>query len=161
MIPGGIHATDRVTTFLFGQAGRDGIPGLSGIEFKDEEDASTSNGPIVIGNDVWIAREVIVLSGVTVGDGAVVAAGAVVTGDVAPYEIVGGVPAHHLKWRFDEETRTGLCESGVVAVASRKGTGPPRGTHQWRRGRFCSTAHDGVGDSCPLCGPATKKDVDG
>jgi hypothetical protein len=110
LIPGGIHPMDRVTTFLFGQANRDGIPGMDGMEFRDDDDYSSTNGPIIIGNDVWIAREVIVLSGVSIGDGAVVAAGAVVTNDVAPYEVVGGVPAHHLRWRFDEETRSGLCE---------------------------------------------------
>ncbi len=109
VIPGGIHPTNRVTTFPFGQANRGGVPGLSGVEFK-EDDYLASNGPIVIGNDVWIAREVMVLSGVTIGDGAVVAARAVVTNDVAPYEIVGGVPARHLKWRFNEEIRTGLSE---------------------------------------------------
>jgi acetyltransferase-like isoleucine patch superfamily enzyme len=108
IIPGGIHPTDRVTTFLFGQASRDGIPGLSGVAFEDDLDISITSGPIAIGNDVWIARGAVVLSGVTIGDGAVVAAGAVVTSDVAPYEVVGGVPARHLKWRFDEETRVGL-----------------------------------------------------
>lgn len=110
VIPGGIHPTDRVTTFLFGQASRNGVPGLDGIEFKGEEDYGSTNGPIVIGNDVWIARDVIVLSGVTIGDGAVVAAGAVVASDVAPYEMVGGLPARHLKWRFDEDVRSGLSE---------------------------------------------------
>lgn len=54
----------------------------------------------VIGNDVWIGHGVIVLPGVTVGDGAVLAAGAVISKDVAPYTIVGGVPARFLKDRF-------------------------------------------------------------
>ncbi|WP_298955711.1 DapH/DapD/GlmU-related protein [uncultured Methylobacterium sp.] len=54
----------------------------------------------VIGHDVWIGHGATVLPGVTVGDGAVVAAGAVVTKDVAPYAIVGGVPARHLRDRF-------------------------------------------------------------
>lgn len=48
---------------------------------------------ITIGNDVWIGYGAQVMAGVTVGDGAVIAAGAVVTKDVAPYTIVGGVPA--------------------------------------------------------------------
>jgi len=55
----------------------------------------------VIGNDVWIGHAVIVLPGVTVGDGAVLAAGAVVTRDVAPYTVVGGVPARQIRERFD------------------------------------------------------------
>ncbi len=55
---------------------------------------------VIIGNDVWIGHGVIVLPGVTVGDGAVLAAGAVVTKDVAPYTIVGGVPAKVIRARF-------------------------------------------------------------
>ena len=54
----------------------------------------------VIGNDVWIGHAVTVLPGVTVGDGAVLAAGAVVTKDVAPFTVVGGVPARLLRERF-------------------------------------------------------------
>lgn len=56
--------------------------------------------PVVIGHDVWIGHGVIVLPGVTVGNGAVLAAGAVVTKAVAPYAIVGGVPAQPIRERF-------------------------------------------------------------
>lgn len=56
-----------------------------------------------IGHDVWVGHGVIVLPGVTVGDGAVLAAGAVVTKEVAPYTIVGGVPAKPLRRRFSRE----------------------------------------------------------
>lgn len=58
---------------------------------------------VVIGNDVWIGHGSIVLPGVTIGDGAVVAAGAVVSKDVAPYTIVGGVPAHPIRDRFPRD----------------------------------------------------------
>ena len=64
--------------------------------FRDRRDTRVS-----IGNDVWIGHAVIVLPGVTVGDGAVLAAGAVVTKDVAPYSIVGGVPARQIRERFN------------------------------------------------------------
>jgi acetyltransferase-like isoleucine patch superfamily enzyme len=57
---------------------------------------------VKIGNDVWIGEDVIIPGGITIGDGAVVASRAVVTKDVAPYSVVGGVPAHHIKFRFDE-----------------------------------------------------------
>lgn len=59
--------------------------------------------PILIGNDVWIGTHAVILSGVTVGHGAVIAAGAVVCNDVKPYSVVAGVPAKHIKYRFDEE----------------------------------------------------------
>ena len=61
------------------------------------------NKPVVIGNDVWIGANVVILPGVAIGDGAVLAAGAVVTKDVAPYAIVGGVPAKLIRYRFGEE----------------------------------------------------------
>ena len=58
----------------------------------------------VIGNDVWIASNAIILRGLKVGDGAVIGAGAVVTKDVDPYSIVAGVPAKMIGMRFDEDT---------------------------------------------------------
>lgn len=64
----------------------------------------------IIGHDVWIGHNAIVIGGVTIGDGAIVGAGAVVTKDVEPYSIVGGVPARHIKYRFSEEIRKELVE---------------------------------------------------
>ena len=61
-----------------------------------------------IGNDVWIGNNAVILPGVNIDNGAIIAAGAVVTKDVSPYEIVGGVPAKHLKFRFDENIRSEL-----------------------------------------------------
>ena len=57
----------------------------------------------VIGNDVWIGSNVLLLNGITIGDGAIIAAGAVVTKDVQPYSISGGIPAKHIKFRFNNE----------------------------------------------------------
>lgn len=58
--------------------------------------------PTLIGRDVWIGHGAIILNGLVLGDGAVVAAGSVVTKDVAPFSVVAGNPARHIKWRFDE-----------------------------------------------------------
>jgi acetyltransferase-like isoleucine patch superfamily enzyme len=57
------------------------------------------NRPIVIGNDVWIGGNCMIMAGVTIGEGAVVAGGAVVTKDVEPYSVVGGCPARLIKYR--------------------------------------------------------------
>lgn len=57
---------------------------------------------VTIGHDVWIGHGVTILPGRTIGTGAVIGAGAVVSRDVAPYEVVGGVPARHIKWRFQD-----------------------------------------------------------
>ncbi len=57
------------------------------------------DGDVIIGNDVWIGANAIILSGVTIGDGAVVAAGSVVTKEVPQRAVVGGVPAKILKYR--------------------------------------------------------------
>lgn len=65
--------------------------------------------PPVIEDDVWIGSNAVILPGVTVGRGAVVGAGSVVTKDVKPYSIVGGVPAKHIKFRFEENIRESLC----------------------------------------------------
>jgi virginiamycin A acetyltransferase len=61
-------------------------------------------GDTVIGNDVWIGMDAVILPGVTIGDGAIVGAKAVVTHDVAPYAIVAGNPAKVIKTRFDKRT---------------------------------------------------------
>lgn len=55
----------------------------------------------VVQDDVWIGYGSIVLAGVVIGEGSVVAAGSVVVKDVAPYSIVGGVPAKRIRERFD------------------------------------------------------------
>ena len=63
-----------------------------------------NKGDIVIGNDVWIGYEAVILSGVHIGDGAIIGTRAVVTKDVEPYTIVGGVPAKPIRRRYDRET---------------------------------------------------------
>lgn len=63
-----------------------------------------NKGDIVIGNDVWIGYEAVILCGVHIGDGAIIGTRAVVTKDVEPYTIVGGVPAKPIRKRFNQET---------------------------------------------------------
>jgi acetyltransferase-like isoleucine patch superfamily enzyme len=60
--------------------------------------------PVIIGNDVWLGNNVVVLEGVTIGDGACIGANAVVTKDIPPYAVAAGIPARVLRYRFTEET---------------------------------------------------------
>ena len=64
----------------------------------------------VIGNDVWVGCNVVIMNNVTIGDGAIIAAGSVVTKDVPPYSIVAGVPAKVVKYRFTEAEIEKLLE---------------------------------------------------
>ena len=75
-----------------------------GLDRKDVASSWDHKGDIVIGNDVWIGYEAVVMAGVTIGDGAIIGTRAVVTKDVPPYMIVGGIPARPIKKRFSEET---------------------------------------------------------
>lgn len=88
---GGNHNTNLISTYPFGTSNelighRPGHP--------------LSNGDINVGNDVWIGSHASIMSGVTIGDGAVIAAHSHVVKDVRPYEIVGGNPAQHIRFRF-------------------------------------------------------------
>ena len=58
----------------------------------------------MLGNDVWVGYEAVIMSGVTIGNGAIIGTRAVVTKDVPPYTIVGGVPAKPIRKRFDDDT---------------------------------------------------------
>lgn len=76
---------------------------------KQNVTASWDNkGDIIIGNDVWIGYEAVLMAGVTIGDGAVIGARAVVTKDIPPYTIAGGIPARPIKRRYSEETIAAL-----------------------------------------------------
>ncbi len=74
-------------------------------KFKEFNLVSETNKSAIIGNDVWIGYGVKIIEGVTISDGAIVLAGAYVTKNVESYSIVGGVPAKHIKYRFDEEQK--------------------------------------------------------
>ena len=90
MIRGGNHRLDLVGRYM--------------DTVTEAEKRPADDRDVVISDDVWIGTRAIVLHGVTIGRGAVVAGGAVVTKNVPPYAIVGGVPAHVLRYRWDAET---------------------------------------------------------
>lgn len=81
-----------------------------GLEQKNVTVSWTNKGDIIIGNDVWIGYEAVIMAGVTVGDGAIIGARALVTKDVPPYTIVGGIPAKPIRKRFPEQTISSLLE---------------------------------------------------
>ena len=74
-----------------------------GLDRKDVAAAWDNKGDIVIGNDVWIGYEAVIMTGVHIGDGAIIGTRAVVTKDVPPYTIVGGVPAKEIRKRFNSD----------------------------------------------------------
>ena len=69
-----------------------------------------NKGDIVIGNDVWIGYDAVIMAGVRIGDGAIIGTRAVVTKDVEPYSIVGGVPAKEIRKRFAPDVVAKLLE---------------------------------------------------
>ena len=79
-----------------------------GLDVQSITSAWANKGDIIIGNDVWIGYEAVILSGVTIGDGAIIGARAVVTRDVPPYTIAGGVPAKPIRKRFSDDTISAL-----------------------------------------------------
>ncbi len=80
------------------------------VEQSRQFDGQTT-GPCIIGNDVWIGANAIILAGVKVGDGAIIGANSLVNKDVEPYSIVAGSPAKLIRYRFDAGTIAALQKS--------------------------------------------------
>ena len=98
------HRIDWVSTYPFGHVNQNVFNRFNGVGHP------STKGDVVIGNDVWIAYNVIIMSGVKIGDGAVVAANSHIIKDVEPYSIVGGNPAKLIKKRFTETQIKDLLE---------------------------------------------------
>lgn len=92
------HRISSVTTYPFQVFG-----GLWGERTPPHLSQLPHKGDTVIGNDVWIGRESVIMPGVKIGDGSIVAAYSVVVKDIPPYSVVGGNPARFIKRRFDDE----------------------------------------------------------
>lgn len=94
------HNHKRITTYFI----------QKNFFLEDNDQEISSKGPIIIGSDVWIGSNTVILGGVHIGHGAIVAAGAVVTKSVRPYSIVAGNPAREIGRRFDEDIISNLLK---------------------------------------------------
>ncbi|MBG9312272.1 CatB-related O-acetyltransferase [Corynebacterium diphtheriae bv. mitis] len=95
------HRKDWISTYPFHYMFR---------EDQEIADGYYKIGDTIVGNDVWIGYEAMIMPGVTIGDGVIIAARAVVTRDVEPYSVVGGIPAKLISKRFDDETIASLLD---------------------------------------------------
>ena len=119
LIIGKFCALSRGVTFIMNGANHK-LSGFSTYPFEifgqgwdrvtPQPDEYPFKGDTVIGNDVWIGYEAVVMPGVNIGDGAVIAAKSVVTKDVQPYTIVGGNPARIIRQRFSDAIVQALLE---------------------------------------------------
>jgi virginiamycin A acetyltransferase len=101
---GANHKLDGFSTYpfqIFGNGWEKVTPQTGELPYK---------GDTVIGNDVWIGYEAVMMPGVQVGDGAIIAAKSVVVSDVSPYTIVGGNPAKPIRLRFEDDVIQALLE---------------------------------------------------
>lgn len=104
---GANHAMSGFSTFPFNIFGHGWEDGFDPATWTQE-----LRGDTIVGNDVWIGMEALIMPGVTIGDGAIIAARSVVTRDVPPYAIVAGNPAKVVKTRFKAETVQRLLAVG-------------------------------------------------
>ncbi len=101
---GANHKLDGFSTYpfyIFGNSWERATPQAGELPDK---------GDTIIGNDVWIGYEAVIMPGVKVGDGAIIASKSVVVSDVSPYTVVGGNPAKLIRRRFDDEAVATLLE---------------------------------------------------
>jgi len=94
---GGNHNTDWITTFPFGHTSKEKFNTVEG------KGHPKTNGNVIIGNDVWIGQNSVIMSGVKIGDGVVIANNSHVVKDAEPYSIIGGNPAKIIRKRFSDE----------------------------------------------------------
>ncbi len=101
----GIHPTNGISTSpsFYSTSKQNGISFCTNNKITERK-------RIQIGNDVFIGMNVTILDGVNIADGAIIAAGSVVVKNVEPYQIVGGVPAKHIRYRFNSEQISKLLE---------------------------------------------------
>lgn len=123
----GEHPLDHLSThpFAFGGGGNrfKGVPAYEAI--RAPGGSSVKHARTVVGHDVWIGARAFISQGVAIGHGSVIAAGAVVTRDLAPYSIVGGVPARLIRQRFPADLVARLLALGWWDYAlDRAITGP-------------------------------------
>jgi acetyltransferase-like isoleucine patch superfamily enzyme len=102
----GIHKIDGVSTHPSFY-----LKNIPLVKTYSDEDTFPTSAKVTIGHDVWIGERALIVDGIIIGTGAIIAAGAVVTKNVEPYSIVGGIPAKHIKYRFDLATIEKLIES--------------------------------------------------
>lgn len=100
---GANHALGGFSTYPFNIFGHGWEQGFDTATWTEQ-----SRGDTVIGNDVWIGMDCMIMPGVTIGDGAIIATGSVVVSDVAPYTVAGGNPARPVRQRFDDDTIAAL-----------------------------------------------------
>lgn len=101
---GANHSLAGFSTYpfhIFGHGWESAQPSPGGFPYK---------GDTVVGHDVWIGYQALIMPGVAIGNGAIVASRSVVTRDVPPYTIVGGNPAEPLKTRFPADVIAALQE---------------------------------------------------
>lgn len=101
---GAFHKMSGFSTYpfqIFGSGWERVTPNKDELPFK---------GDTVIGNDVWIGYEALIMPGIKIGDGAIIAAKSMVVKDVPPYTVFGGHPAHLLRQRFPDHTIAVLLE---------------------------------------------------
>jgi chloramphenicol O-acetyltransferase type B len=97
------HRNDWVSTFPFFWMPE--VPAFEGAS-----NGFLPAGDTVVGNDVWVGSEAVIMPGITIGHGAVIGTRALVARDVEPYSIVGGNPANLIRKRFDDARIAMLLE---------------------------------------------------
>ena len=102
---GVLHLIPPAHYAVFAVVGQNGVDDVERVP-----EAWDNKGDIVIGNDVWIGYDAVIMAGVRIGDGAIIGTRAVVTKDIEPYSIVGGVPAKEIRKRFAPDIVAKLLE---------------------------------------------------